>query len=257
MLTRKSLVLVSALALALAACDDPAKDAPKATVSTAPPASAKATATPTASAATTAAATAQPTAAAATGSAVAAPAPSGSAAAAAPAGPPQTLTIEPSQETLIEFIGAKVTGKHSGKFEKFGGSITILGSVPDGGNVTLDIDLGSVKTDAQKLDTHLKSADFFDVEKYPKATFTSKEVKPPADKGGPYTLVGELDLHGTKKSISFPVRINVTDDTVQVTSEFSINRKDFGIVYAGMADDLIRDEVIIKVHFNLPRKKKG
>ena len=58
-----------------------------------------------------------------------------------------------------------------------------------------------------------------------------------------------------KKSISFPATIKAAADSVAVDAEFAINRKDFGIVYKGKADDLIRDEVVIKLNLRVPRKK--
>jgi hypothetical protein len=54
--------------------------------------------------------------------------------------------------------------------------------------------------------------------------------------------------------VTFPATIAVDDSSVSVKSEFSINRKDFGIVYAGKADDLIRDDVVIKLDLNASRK---
>jgi len=60
---------------------------------------------------------------------------------------------------------------------------------------------------------------------------------------------------GTKKSISFPATVAVAADKVSVKSEFVINRKDWGIVYPGMADDLIRDEVVVKLDLNAPVAK--
>jgi polyisoprenoid-binding protein YceI len=68
-------------------------------------------------------------------------------------------------------------------------------------------------------------------------------------------VTGNLDLHGVKKSITFPATIKVEGDTVEVSAEFAINRKDFGIVYAGMPDDLIKDDVLMKV--KLKAKKQG
>jgi len=56
------------------------------------------------------------------------------------------------------------------------------------------------------------------------------------------------------KSISFPATIKVRGDTVDVDAEFAINRKDFGIVYPGMPDDLIRDDVLLKLQL---RAKKS
>ena len=58
-------------------------------------------------------------------------------------------------------------------------------------------------------------------------------------------MTGNLDLHGVTKQIEFPARIKVNAELVQVEAEFSINRKDFGINYPGMADDLIKNDVLI------------
>jgi polyisoprenoid-binding protein YceI len=69
----------------------------------------------------------------------------------------------------------------------------------------------------------------------------------------PHTVTGRLDLHGVQKTITLPAHINVAADAVTVNSEFAINRKDFGIVYAGKADDLIRDEVVLKLSVKAPR----
>jgi polyisoprenoid-binding protein YceI len=62
-------------------------------------------------------------------------------------------------------------------------------------------------------------------------------------------------LHGVKKTISFLATITVGADAVSGTAEFVINRKDFGIVYPGHTDDLIRDEVVLKLSLKAPRKK--
>lgn len=146
----------------------------------------------------------------------------------------------------VEWIGAKVSLKHEGSFKKFRGTITVPGSDVTKGSVEFEVELASVESDAEKLTGHLKSADFFDVEKFPKSTFKSTSVSAGSEPGT-YTVVGNLDLHGVTKSISFPAKINVSGDAVDVSSEFKINRKDFGIVYPGMPDDLIHDDVVIKL----------
>jgi len=210
----------AALLLALAGCEDPTKDKPKATVSSASPA--------------------QTQAAAAT------PAPAATA-------KMETLTLDPGP-SVIGFVGSKVTGKHEGKFEKVTGTITLADGKAEGGKITIEVDTSSVKTDDAKLDGHLKSADFFDVEKYPKATFTSTNIKTGGEGGATHTVTGELDLHGVKKVLTFPVTIAIAPDSVTGTSEFAINRKDFSIVYAGKADDLIRDDVLMKLTIKAPRK---
>jgi polyisoprenoid-binding protein YceI len=148
------------------------------------------------------------------------------------------------ENSKMEFVGSKVTGSHNGSFEKFSGTIDYIGET-EKSVVNITIDTESIKTDADGLTTHLKSPDFFDVAKYPKATFVSTEIKPGGDKGASHTVTGNLQLHGVTKSITFPATIAVEPGAVTVNSTFAINRKDFGINYAGGADNLIRDEVVI------------
>jgi len=165
-----------------------------------------------------------------------------------------TLVISP-ENSKVEFVASKVTRSHHGSFKQFSGKIELVpNNIPDS-RVTIDIDTGSVETDEPQLTGHLKTADFFDVAKYPKATFVSTKIEPAGSGGSNYAVTGNLDLHGIKKSITFPATIQVTPDTASVEAEFAINRKDFGIVYAGKADDPIRDEVVIKLNLRVPRKK--
>lgn len=157
------------------------------------------------------------------------------------AGEKYSITPDTSK---IEFVGSKVTGSHNGYFGKFSGTIDYLGQ-PEKSRVTITIDLDSLVADDPKLTAHLKTADFFDVAKYPQATFVSTEIKPGGDKGATHTIAGNLNLHGATKSITFPATIVVNPDAITVDSTFSINRKDFGINYAGASDNLIRDEVVL------------
>lgn len=144
----------------------------------------------------------------------------------------------------IEFVGSKVTGSHNGLFGKFSGAIDYTGQ-PEKSPVTITIDLDSLTTDDPKLTNHLKTADFFDVAKYPQATFESTEIKAGGDKGATHTITGNLNLHGVTKSITFPATIAVTPTAITVDSSFAINRKEFGINYAGASDNLIRDDVVL------------
>lgn len=149
-------------------------------------------------------------------------------------------------DSSIEYVGAKVTGKHDGKLGTFSGTVQLVDNDPTKSSVTVDIDVRSITSDTEKLTRHLKSEDFFDVEKFPKATFKSTTIKAGGADGATHTVTGNLELRGVTKQISFPATIKVGDG-VQVNAEFAINRKDFGINYAGMANDLIKDEVLLKL----------
>jgi len=166
----------------------------------------------------------------------------------------ETLAIAP-ENSKVEFVAARVTRSHNGSFKQFTGSIDLAGDSADQSRVTIDIETRSVVTDEDQLTGHLKTADFFDVAKYPKATFVSTKIEPATAGGATHSVTGNFDLHGVKKSITFPANIQIGPDRVLVNAEFAINRKDFGIVYAGKADDLIRDGVVIKLTLNVPRKK--
>ncbi len=153
--------------------------------------------------------------------------------------------------STISFVGSKVTGRHGGGFRRFDGSFTFDGKGLVGSDNRIVIDMGSTWADNEKLAGHLKSADFFDVNKYPTSTFEFAEIQKTADSG--YMVIGKLTFHGVTKQISFPVQFAHSGDSGRVTSEFFIKRFDFGIKYPGKADDLIRDEVVIKLEIKLKR----
>ena len=165
----------------------------------------------------------------------------------------ETLVISPGN-SKVEFVASKVTRSHQGSFKKFSGTIDLIPNSIRDSRVTIDIETGSVETDEPQLTGHLKTTDFFEVAKYPKATFISTKIEPASTGGSNYMVTGNLELHGVKKSITFPATIEVTPEAAAVDAEFAINRKDFAIVYAGKADDLIRDEVVIKLDLRVVRK---
>jgi polyisoprenoid-binding protein YceI len=197
-----------ALALAVVACANPGKDKPQAAVAPAP---------------------AEPAAAAT------APAPQAQGA---------VYLIEPAT-SKIEWVGAKITLKHDGGFNSFKGTATLTGGI-ETAQLAVAIDTASIWSDNEKLTGHLKSPDFFNVEKFPKATFRSSGIVKSAA-GDTYDVTGTLDLTGTRKQITFPATLALEGDVLKANAEFAINRKDFGIVYPGMPDDLIADNVLIKL----------
>ena len=158
------------------------------------------------------------------------------------------LAINPSN-SKVEFVGAKVTASHPGGFTDFSGKVE-LGDPIEQSRVQLTIQTASLYADKEKLTKHLQSPDFFDVAKFPTATFESTEIK---KEGEGHTVSGNLTLHGVTKQISFPATISASDTEVSANAEFSINRQDFGINYPGMKDDLIRDLVVIKLSLKLPK----
>jgi len=150
----------------------------------------------------------------------------------------------------FEFVGAKVTKKHEGAFNVFSGSIDLVDQDPQKSVVLVEVAMASLTADNPKLTAHLKSPDLLDVEKYPKATFRSTSIAPSSDSLATHSVTGNLEFHGVTKSITVPAKVKVGTDSVDADAEFAIDRKQFGVIYPGMPDDLIKDEVLLKLHLH-------
>ena len=164
----------------------------------------------------------------------------------------QKYVITP-QNSKIEFMASKVTGSHNGSFGDFSGEVNFNGT-PEQSRVNITIKSDSITTDTPDLTKHLKTADFFDVAKYPEATFVSTAIKAGGENGASHTVTGNLTMHGVTKSVTFPATITVTPDVATVESSFAINRKDFALNYPGAPDNAIRDNVVLTLHI---RASKG
>ena len=141
-----------------------------------------------------------------------------------------TWAIDPVHSSISFSVRHLVVSKVRGTFGTFAGAITI--AEDDSPAVTAEIDVASVNTGNEQRDAHIKSADFFDVEKYPTATFRSTGVHA---KGDDYVLDGEFTLKGVTKPISLTLEFNGTNPgmghgaVAGFEASVVLNRKDFGI----------------------------
>lgn len=147
----------------------------------------------------------------------------------------------------VSWVGSKVSGAHDGGFGTFKGTVDVGDGAPEKSKVDVQIDADSLTSDTEKLTGHLKSPDFFDTKTHPKALFVSTEIKKGGEKGATHTITGNLTIKGITKSVTFPATVSLGADTANVDAEFAINRRDFSLNYAGMPNDLIRDDVLIKL----------
>jgi polyisoprenoid-binding protein YceI len=148
----------------------------------------------------------------------------------------------------IHWIGTKISGYHHGSISFSSGYFVVKADSLVGGRFVIDmasITDADLKGDLKgKLETHLKSADFFDVAKHPTASFDLVAATPAKTTDSTnYTLTGNLTLRGVAKQISFPAQVKVSGGSVRAKANFNINRKDWGVAYEGKRDDLIRDEI--------------
>lgn len=143
-----------------------------------------------------------------------------------------TAALTPDN-TRVQFVCAHRGDKpdpRTGTFAKFTGAAEVDAKAKTLKSLTLDIDANSVTTEFGKLTAHLKSQDFLDTREHPKASFVSKKVTAGA-KPGEFKVTGSLTLHGVTKEISAPVQATFTDNGFTLTSNFAIDRTEFGIKY--------------------------
>lgn len=143
--------------------------------------------------------------------------------------------------------------KVEGRFTAYDGKILIDREKPANSSVEMTIQASSIDTGQERRDNHLRSADFFEVEKYPTITFKSSKVVP--KEKDLYEVTGDLTMHGVTKTIVAPVRhtgfLNLgKQEKAGFEITFPINRKDYGIVWNRTADQggvMLGDEVEISV----------
>jgi polyisoprenoid-binding protein YceI len=145
-----------------------------------------------------------------------------------------TWTIDPVHSEVGFAVRHMMVSKVRGKFKTFSGEI-ITGESPLGSSVTAEIDLASIDTGADQRDAHIRSADFFEVEKYPTMTYRSTGVR--ADGDG-YVLDGDLTLKGVTRPVSLALELNgfgpdpYGGTRAGFTATTEINRRDFGVNFS-------------------------
>ena len=168
----------------------------------------------------------------------------------------ETYRFDQARST-IGFSVHQFLGTTHGKFKKFDGKIEVDRQHPETSSVTARIDVASIDTAIVKRDNHLKSAEFFNLEKYPEITFKSRSVK----QTGPQTgdIVGDLTMHGVTKAITLHVKlVSSPDESKQtrwsVTTD-PLKRSDFKLMFAQAAETMsgISQSVAINIEIEATR----
>ncbi len=164
------------------------------------------------------------------------------------------------------FIGFKVNHNTlievPGFFRDFTGAVTYDAKDVTKSSVAFTAKVTSVDTGVQGRDNHLRSPDFFEVEKFPEMTFKSTKVE---KKGKGWIVTGDFTLKGVTKSISFPFNIpgflpagERNGGRMGVTAETMINRRDFGVNYDSKLPNgmqVVADQVKVVLQIEAVRPK--
>ena len=158
-------------------------------------------------------------------------------------------------------VAHMVISQTNGKFTNYQGFIEMDPEAKKVKAIEAVINTQSVFTDHPKRDDHLRSTDFFDVEKYPTMTYTMKNYQ---QTGDTYTATGDLTLLGVTKEITLVGTLNGTtqdpwgNTRAGFSAEGTINRQDFGMTFSKTLDSgglLVGDEVKIKLEIECIKEK--
>lgn len=151
---------------------------------------------------------------------------------------------------------------HYGSVKFKSGTVTVKDGVLESGSFVADqttfesADLNDDPESKGKLDGHLKSADFLDVEKYPEAKFDITKVTKIQSGDFNTEISGNLDFRGVPKNITFKANVKEEGDKVTIKSEeFKINRQDFGITFKGGGGAIIKDDVMLQIDVTADKKQ--
>lgn len=173
------------------------------------------------------------------------------------AAPAQTSTttwnIDPAHSVAEFKVKHMMISNVKGRFAKLSGALFLDESDLANSRVEVSVEAASIQTGDEQRDAHLKSADFFDVEKFPTLTFKSNGIRIVRD--GELSVEGDLTIHGVTRKVSFavegptpPSKDPWGNTRVAISATTKINRKDFGLAWNAALETggiLVGEEVTI------------
>jgi polyisoprenoid-binding protein YceI len=167
-----------------------------------------------------------------------------------------TYRFDPSG-SMISFSVRQFLGTTHGKFTKFNGKIDVDREHPENSSVTAQIDVRSIDTRIKKRDDHLRSAEFFNVDKYPQITFKSRSVKQTGPQSG--DILGDLTMHGVTRPITLHVKLvtplNDTSRTRWAITVDPITRRDFNLMFAPATETVSGISQTVPINIEIEAKR--
>ncbi len=167
--------------------------------------------------------------------------------------PVQSAGVICPENTQIRFVGSALLNSHEGTFTRFAGQLTY--PVNDSGpgaecaQLSAQVETGSVQTQIPLLTRHIKDADFLDTDKYPLATFVSRQIASAPSANSTHLVTGDFTIHGITKTIAFPAAIDIRPASIHFKASFTIRQSDFGM----NASRNTVDDVPVTVDAMVPR----
>lgn len=180
---------------------------------------------------------------------------------AADAPAPESWSVDKTH-SMVDFKVRHLVANVTGSFRDFDAVINLDRNNPAASNVEFTIQAKSIDTGEPKRDDHLRSADFFEVEKYPTIHFRSTGIK--AKSKTEFDVTGDLTMHGVTKRMTLPVTFlgfgkdGRGNERAGFEIGGTIDRKDFGIVWNRALDEggvVLGDDVKVMIGLSLVKKK--
>ena len=172
----------------------------------------------------------------------------------------QTYNLDPVHSTVGFAIQHMMVSKVTGTFGDAQGTVNFDPQALAEAKIHVTVKVASVDTKNTQRDGHLRSADFFDAEKFPEMMFMSKKIVKDGDN---YLVTGELTIKGVTKEVTIPATIlgpikNPMSgmETLGLEAHFKINRQDYGIVWNKALDNgglMLANDVDVNVNIEAPQ----
>ncbi|MBP3126144.1 YceI family protein [Thalassospira sp. ER-Se-21-Dark] len=168
-----------------------------------------------------------------------------------------TYKLDPTHTSVLFIVNHLGFSDYQGRFNGVTGELTLDREDPSASSATITIDLNQIDSGVEALDNHMKSADFFNVEEFPTATFTSTSVELVGDNAA--TVTGDLTLLGETKPLVLDVTLSgegthpmTGDEVVGFSADGVVTRTDYGMDFLVPG---VGDEVTLQISSEFLKQK--
>ncbi|AKJ31654.1 YceI family protein [Caldimonas brevitalea] len=156
----------------------------------------------------------------------------------------QQQKLVPAQSEIV-FVSKQMGVPVEGRFQKFDARVAFDPKKPETANIAFSVDLGSAALGAPETEAELVKPSWFNVPKFPQATFQSTGVKPLG--GGKFEVAGKLNIKGNARDLVVPVTLSQSGATTNASGAFTLKRLDFKIGEGEWADtSMVANDVQVK-----------
>lgn len=166
----------------------------------------------------------------------------------------RTIALGPQELKVEAEVSAMAT--YTIRFPRVAGTLVYSATDLEASRLEVAIDMSSLESSLAVVVDVASSSDFLDTARFPSARFTSHSLRKAAG-ANELHVFGELELHGQRRPVQVPAVFREEPCTITVHTEFSLNRREYGIESDGSLDDVVDDDVAVRIDARVPREPRG